>query len=181
MRIGLQLWFMAEHGAVAVGVLQENARQAARQLGRDLLDGEVLARSGRAFHLEIVAVVMVELLQGFDDEEIDGEPDGPAPVGIAAELAAVGFRRLVAHGQIGAVDAQYIGTFEVCARHRSHAVGRQELGLIEHAGQQFLHAVAAQQRQQAALAAAGGLPIRHESCEVGPVREQPLQAFVEPG
>ena len=58
-----------------------------------LLDGEIRAGSRRALHLEIVAVVVMEFLQRFDDQEIDREPDRSAPVGIAAEVPRFGFGR----------------------------------------------------------------------------------------
>src|SRR5258708_5098942 len=48
-----------------------------------------MSRSGRAFHFEVLAIIVMELLQRLDDEEVQGEPDGPAPVGIAAELPAI--------------------------------------------------------------------------------------------
>src|SRR5450631_2845647 len=70
MGVRLQLGLVTQHGPLAVGVLQENARQAMRQLGGDLLDREIAARSRRAFHLEVIAVVMMKFLQRLDNEEI---------------------------------------------------------------------------------------------------------------
>ena len=61
------------------------SRQPARQFRRHLPEVHHLPRAGRAFHLEIVAEVVVELLQRFDQQVVDREPDRPAPVGVAAE------------------------------------------------------------------------------------------------
>ena len=54
------------------------------------------AGAGGAFDLEIVAVVVMELLQRLDDQVVDREPDRPAPVRVAAEHARIRFARLVA-------------------------------------------------------------------------------------
>ena len=47
---------------------------------------EIAARAGRTLDLKFIAVVVMKLLQRFDDQEIHREPDGAAPIGIAAEL-----------------------------------------------------------------------------------------------
>ena len=65
------------------------------QLVGDLLDRDEAARAGRALDLEVVAVVVMELLQRLDDQEVDREPDRPAPVRVAAEQPDVGLARLV--------------------------------------------------------------------------------------
>ena len=46
-----------------------------------------LARAGRALDLEVVAEIVVELLQRLDQQEVDREPDRAAPVRVAAEEA----------------------------------------------------------------------------------------------
>ena len=160
--IRLQLGGMAQHRAVAVFILQEDARQSARQLLGNLLDREQRAGARRAFDFEIVAVVVVEFLQRLDDQEIEREPDRSAPVGIAAEVPRVRLRRRVADREIVAVAAEHVRPLEVRARERPHAVVGQEFRFVQHALQQPLHAVSAQQRQQAALAAARRLPMRHQ-------------------
>ena len=50
------------------------------------------ARAGRALDLEVVAVVVVELLQRLDQQVVDREPDRAAPVGVAAEQPGVATR-----------------------------------------------------------------------------------------
>ena len=39
---------------------------------------------------KVVPQIIVEFLQGFDQEIVDGKPDRPAPVGVAAEDARAG-------------------------------------------------------------------------------------------
>ncbi len=74
---------MAGPSAGFVG--DENRHQAIAQFVGDLLQVEHLAGAGGAFDLEIVAVEMVIFFEGFQEQEIIGEPDGPAPVAVAAE------------------------------------------------------------------------------------------------
>ena len=47
-----------------------------------------LTGTRRALDAEVLAEVVMELLQRLDDEEVDREPDRPAPVRVAAEQAA---------------------------------------------------------------------------------------------
>ena len=68
-------------------------RQPLRELVGDLVDRVIAAGAGRALDLEVVAVVVVELLQRLDDQVVDRQPDRPAPVGVAAEQAATSIRR----------------------------------------------------------------------------------------
>ena len=52
---------------------QEDRRQPPRQLGRDLPQGHHLPRAGRALHLEVVAEVVVELLERLDQQVVERE------------------------------------------------------------------------------------------------------------
>lgn len=60
-------------------------RQAASQFNSDIVDGQETAGASRPFDFEVVSVVVMELLEGLDDEEVQREPDGAAPIRIAAE------------------------------------------------------------------------------------------------
>jgi len=62
VRIGLELFDVAEDGAAFVGAAQEDAREAAGDFGGDFPKVHHLARAGRAFYFEVVAVVVMELL-----------------------------------------------------------------------------------------------------------------------
>src|SRR5262245_16688378 len=85
MRVALEALVVTGDWAHAIRVAQKQPRQAAAQLVCYLVDGDVAARSGRTFDLKVVSVVVMKLLQGLDDEEIHGKPDGAAPVRVAAE------------------------------------------------------------------------------------------------
>ena len=67
VRIGLEFFSVAENGALAVGAAQEDAREAAGEFGRDFPEVHHLARARRAFYFEVVAVVVMELLERFDN------------------------------------------------------------------------------------------------------------------
>src|SRR5580658_8214436 len=61
-------------GTVALFIAKEEAAQTMRYLSRNLIDSKVFSRSGGAFDLKIIAVIVMKLLQRFDDEEIHWHP-----------------------------------------------------------------------------------------------------------
>src|SRR5688500_5786124 len=94
--IGLRDLAAVEAGAAALGVGEEDAGEAAADFDGDLVEGHLLAGAGGALELEHVAVEAVVDAQGGDEHEGGGQPDGPAPVAVAAEHAGAGFGGLVA-------------------------------------------------------------------------------------
>src|SRR6058998_1470091 len=76
----------------ALAVPQEDAGQPARDLLGDLIEGHLPPGARGTFYGEIIPIVTVVLLQGPDDQAVDGHPDRPAPVGVAAEHAGIGLR-----------------------------------------------------------------------------------------
>src|SRR5262245_32207223 len=64
----------------AILIAHPDFDQAIGKFVRDLLQGYEISGAGRTFHFEIVAVVMVKLLERFDQEIVDWEPDRAAPV-----------------------------------------------------------------------------------------------------
>jgi hypothetical protein len=58
---------------------------------------------------EGVAVEVVEAFEGFDEEVVDGEPDGAAPVGVSAEEGALGFAGFVVDLVGVAGDVELVG------------------------------------------------------------------------
>src|SRR5947209_5841594 len=75
------------HRPAALAVLQENAGHSARDLGGHLPERHHRSGAGRALDLEVVAEIVVELLERLDEQEIHREPDWPAPVRVAPEEA----------------------------------------------------------------------------------------------
>ena len=62
---------------------------------RNLLEREMLTRSGRALDGERVAMEVVIPLERLDEQEVEGQPDRPAPVRVPAKQARVRFARRV--------------------------------------------------------------------------------------
>src|SRR5438034_941607 len=83
--IGLELFNVAEDGASSVGTQKEDAGEPAGDFGGNFPKVHYLARARRAFHFEFVAVVVMELLERFDNQVVKRKPDWPAPVRVAAE------------------------------------------------------------------------------------------------
>jgi hypothetical protein len=73
------------HLASPLAVLEKDPNQAGRKFSGYLVDGDKSARTGWVLDFEVVSIVVMELLQRFDDEKIPREPDRTTPVGVAAE------------------------------------------------------------------------------------------------
>ena len=91
-------------GAVAGCVRLKEAAEAAGDLMRRVLQGHAVAAAGGQFDGEVFAVEMMVALQRFDNEIRDGEPNGAAPVGVAAKHMAVAFSGHVGDGVLSAVE-----------------------------------------------------------------------------
>ncbi len=122
MGVQLQLRLVAQHRPFSHAVPQKDARHAMCKFGCNLVERQKMSRSGWAFHFEVLAIVVMELLQRLDDEEIEREPDGPTPVGIAAELPRLRFGRGVAHRLVHVAHVQLEGVLEMPLRQSTHAV-----------------------------------------------------------
>src|ERR1044071_5399709 len=108
VRILLVTRVVTEDGAIALVVFQKNPRQARGELVGDVVDRRKVVRTRGAGDPELIAVVVMKLLQRLDDEEVDRKPDWPTPVRVAAEEAAVGFGGLIANGEVHAVMAVHV-------------------------------------------------------------------------
>src|SRR5207302_653153 len=122
MRVAVQLRMVAEHWTAAIGVAQEQARQPPRQLIGGVFDRDEAPGIRGAFDLEIVAVVVMELLQRLDNEVVYRKPDWPAPVRVAAKHAAIRLGGLVAHGMGDAAGPKRVRMRAVNLRQSAHAV-----------------------------------------------------------
>src|SRR4030095_8509999 len=96
-RIALEYLRAAVDGPPAVLIAQEDAREPPRALRGPPPQVERRRRARRERDLERVAVEVVELLQRLDQQVVDREPDGAAPVRVAPEEPARGLRRLGVH------------------------------------------------------------------------------------
>ena len=77
----------------------------------------------------------VVALESLDDEAVDGKPDGPAPVGIAAEHVVGGLAGIITDAVVVAVELEFEGVLEMIAGERTDAVRREEFLLIEEIAQ----------------------------------------------
>ena len=87
----------------------------------------------------------MKFLERFDEQEIHRQPNGAAPIGIAAEKSGLGFRRPIADFVNFAAAIELIRFGLVNFRERADAVVAQKFRLVERAAQETFHAVTAQQ------------------------------------
>src|ERR1017187_9278790 len=87
MRVRLELVQVAKYRPEALFVTKKDVCHAPRQLTRHVPQRLHISRSSREFDFEIVTEIVVELLQGLDQEKIHREPDGATPVRIASEYS----------------------------------------------------------------------------------------------
>lgn len=80
MRVGGQLGMVFQNRALAVSALHKQLRQAPPEFARYFQDGHVFAGAGGTFNFEIVAVIIMEFLQGFDEQVVHWHPNGAAPI-----------------------------------------------------------------------------------------------------
>ena len=80
--------------------------QAARDLVGDLARFISMPEPVGHSHLEVVAVVTVELAQTAQDHQVHREPDRPAPVRVPAEHAGVRLGRLIVDAELLAGDVE---------------------------------------------------------------------------
>ena len=127
VRIGLELGDVAVDRANALAVSNEDRYQAVGVGLHDLADGPfapVLVHDG-----EIVSVGLGELSHRLDHQERGREPDGAAPVGVAALDLAIRLTRLVHH----LVVAEDEGVCQMRLREAAKAVVGQEFVRVAHA------------------------------------------------
>src|ERR1700674_1090804 len=79
-------------------------------------------RAGRAFDFEIFAIIVVKLLQRFDQEIVQRKPDGAAPVRIAAKESAGGLCRFVIHAVELPIHVNFVGMIQMIPGKRADTV-----------------------------------------------------------
>ena len=84
---------VAGEGAVAgprpVVIRHEQGTEPLREFVGHAIEVYQLARSGRAFDPEGIAVIAVILAQSLDQQEVDGEPDRPTLIRVPTEMLGV--------------------------------------------------------------------------------------------
>src|SRR5258705_7321416 len=133
--IGLELLRTSVHWPTAGFIPQEDPLQTIGYFPGYLEQVHQLARAGGTPDLEIVSVIQIELKQRTNEQRIHRHPDWPAPVGVAAEHAGVGFSRKVIHAVFLTLDVYHVGMLVVIFGERPDPIGTEELVLIQHACQ----------------------------------------------
>src|SRR5207253_1498181 len=113
------------------------------------------------FHFEIVAVVMVKLLERFDQKIIDWKPDWSAPVRVATENPGLRFGRFVTDDLFFATHSDRVRVRLMKFTERTNSVIAQKFFGVEHASEQTFHAMPASERDQAQFFHARLLPARN--------------------
>src|SRR5207248_11701723 len=102
------------------------------ELPRDLAEIHHSPGAGRTLDTQAVTVEVVITLERLDEEVIDREPDGAAPVGVAAEERGVGFGRCIVDPVLLPIHREPERALAMHLRERADAVRREELVLVEH-------------------------------------------------
>jgi hypothetical protein len=93
VRIFLELLASSIHRAAPLGVPQENTRKPNTNFLGDFKQSQHVAGAGGAFHLEVVAVKLLEIYQCSHQEAVHGHPNRSAPIGVSSERPRVRLRR----------------------------------------------------------------------------------------
>src|SRR5437762_904430 len=136
---------------------------------------------GRAFDLEVFAVVVVKFLQGFDEQIVHWKPNRATPIGIAAEQASGGLRGLVGDAADMVIDLDFIGMIEMKPGQSANTVRREEFVFVEHTGQHALELLAIDEREEAAHAVRRSLRHFDVFGDIRMIVYEPLHAALEAG
>src|SRR5678815_6051681 len=85
VRVILEFVRPPEYGPPAVFVSAEDGHQARGKIASHLEQRHGAAGAGRAFDLETISEVLINLQQGPDDQYVDGKPHRASPVRVAAK------------------------------------------------------------------------------------------------
>jgi hypothetical protein len=102
----------------------------------------------RTFDYKVVTVVLMEALQGFNEEKIGGEPDRATPVGIAAKHARMRIAGPVSNSKFFTIDSHGEGMVFVVLGKRTDTVIAQEFRFVQHPLQDPDKPVLASQREE---------------------------------
>src|SRR5579871_235740 len=180
MLVALQERIAAVERPPAAFIAQEEVDEPVREVIGNRIQRQILPRAGGAFDQKIITIVVVELLQGLNQQIVDREPDRTAPVRVTAKQAAARFGRLIAHRVGLPIDGQLEGVGLVIFAQRAHAIRAEKLVRVEHAPEQTFHAMAAHQRQQATIFGPRLVPARNQACQVCAIGQEPLQPRLKP-
>src|SRR5262245_8355663 len=131
----LEEFVLPVYRSAPITVEKEDADESSSNIVGHLAKGALLPRPGRVLDAEIVAEEVVVAPQPLDDEVVHREPHWSPPIGVAAEQAGGGLPRLVADCEVGTGQVDGERVLQVRSRQCTNSVRREELGRVEHAGQ----------------------------------------------
>src|SRR4051794_9040057 len=108
MLIGLEFRNITKNRSLPGLVPKEDVRESPRDFLGNLPQIHQVAGAGRAFHLEVVPVIVVKLLQRLDQKVVDRKPNWASPVGVSAEKPRGRFGRLIIDAMLGPIHLQYV-------------------------------------------------------------------------
>jgi hypothetical protein len=115
VRVCLELRVRAQTSSAPRLVAQEQPREPAAELVRNLEQVQVAPGAGGTLQLEIVAVVVVKFLERLDQKIIDRHPDRAAPVRVSPEKSRLGVTRGVADDVALTVQVEDVGVITMVA------------------------------------------------------------------
>ncbi len=89
-------------------------------------------RTGGAFDLERISVVLVEALERFDEQEVNADPNGTTPVRVTTEHGTVRITGPVTDTKVFTANVDVEGVLLVVFAERTNTVRREELVLVKH-------------------------------------------------
>src|SRR6266566_9078520 len=181
VRIMLELVRSSMNRPQSVLIAQEGSRETPRDLLRNFPEREEVPRPCRAFDLVFLAEIVVELLEGFDDQKVYRKPDRAPPVGIAAEQARARFSRLIFEAVLGRAESKHIRVVFVISRHGSNSIWRQKFVFIQHVSENTAELLAVHNGHEPALAHTGREHARLVLGVPRAIRNKPVEAPPEVG
>src|SRR5262245_20012565 len=118
--------------ARAVLVRQKDVSQPTRKLTGHLLERGHVSGPSRALDLERFTIEQMITFERFDDQKVDREPNGTAPVRVAAEEITVSFARNIIDPKLFVARAKDVRLLAMHARYRTKSVGREKFVFVQH-------------------------------------------------
>src|SRR6266403_5432324 len=96
-RIALEIFQRSRNRPSPVFSADKNMPEPFRDFTGHLPQIRVLIRTRRAWHLKILAIIVVKFLQRFDEQIVDRHPNWSTPVRVASEYTRRRFRGFIVH------------------------------------------------------------------------------------
>lgn len=130
------MWVMgSDKEARTIRPGHEEFDKAFAEIDGDFAKGHLFSRTCGILDGEIIPVEVVVALQRLDEDEVGGEPDGPAPVGITAKHFGAGFARSVFHAISLSLGVEGEGGFSMGLAEGADAEIREKFIAVKHAGE----------------------------------------------